>query len=334
MSSKHFTPLVLAFPLFVWLPALAQNTLTVPIEVVRVSNPDLSAESRGSVTLYRVHPQYTLRNVQESSRTELSLGGMIERSSNTDLSASRTLPSVGVLWESARPVEVFQLRAWTRNLTPGSTLELAAAHLRVSYDTPLLVDYNETMASTAYRSDLSPIARYSLSASASRLNPSGDFENASRVELGLGYERNLQEGFTLSAEAGAVHTRAGRSKTEPVGALRLNYAGERGGYAVGWSREVSAGGSLGGYERSERFEASWTYPFTLNTSIDLGVAHARSLEADGDAGASAYARIRSELTRFWAFTMGLEHRRAMPFTGPTARGNVVSVGLVYAHPDF
>lgn len=366
MKSRRFTPLVVALPFFVWLPALAQNTLTVPMEVVRVSNPDLAAESRGNVTLYRLHPQYTLRSVEGTSRTELSLGGMIERSSNTDLSASRTLPSVAVLWESARPVDVFQLRAsleeastretefaefgrvtrdstqrngtlgstWTKSLTPGSTLELAASHLRVSYDTPLLVDYTETLASVAYRFDSSPVARYSLSGSASRLNPSGDFESGSRVELGLGYELHVRENVTLNASAGAVHTSTPQSDTEPVGALRLNYAGERGGYMVGWSREVSAGGTLGGYERSERLEASWSYPFTLNTSMSLGVAHARSLETDGEAGATAYARIRSELTRFWAFTMGLEHRRSKPASGPTARGNMVSFGLVYAHPDF
>ena len=102
------------------------------MEVVRVSNPDLAAESRGSVTLYRVHPQYTLQTVQGSSRTELSLGGMIERSSNTDLSANRTLPSVRVLWESSSPVDVFGLRA---SLEEASTRETEFAEFgRVTRD--------------------------------------------------------------------------------------------------------------------------------------------------------------------------------------------------------
>ncbi|MGB4347239.1 MAG: hypothetical protein WBJ21_12685 [Burkholderiaceae bacterium] len=346
-------------------PAVAQNTLTVPMEILRVSNPDLSAESRGNVTLYRFHPQYTIQAIQGSSRTELSLGGMIEKSGNIDLSASRTLPSVRVLWESSSPVATFGLRAsleeastretefaefgrvtldssqrtgtlggeWTRNLTAESSIELGVSHARVSYDTPLLLDYSESLGSVAYRFESSANAAYSLSASASRLNPEAGGESASRGELGLGYEVDISEGVSLNATAGAVRINALRKKTVPVGALSVAYRGERIGYAAAWSREVSAGGSLGGYTRSDGFEASVTYPFTANTSLALGVAHARSLEADGDAGVSAYARIRSELTRFWAFTMGFEQRRAMPFGRPTARGNSVAVGLVYAHPD-
>ena len=366
MNTRISALLVLACQSFVGLPAMAQNMLTAPVEVVRVSNPDLAAESRGSVTFIRFHPQYTLRSVHGSSRTELSLGGMIERSSNTDLSANRTLPSVRALWESSSPIDVFALRAsleesstretefaefgrvtldstqrtgtlggtWTRNLTLGSSLELAMSHARVSYDTPPLVDYSETLGSMAYRFESSAVSRYSLSASASRLKPSGGGESASRGELGVGYEVDLSEAVTLNASAGAVRIAAAGNKTDPVGDLRLTYTGERIGYAVAWSREVSAVGSLGGYTRSENFDASMTYPFSIDTSLSLGFENARSLEADRDTGALAYARTRTALSRFWAFTMGFEHRRAKSGGGPTARGNSVVVGLVYSHPDF
>ena len=366
MKLRISASLLLSCQWFVWLPAMAQNMLTVPTEVVRVSNPDLAAESRGSVTLFRIHPQYTLQSVQESSRMELSLGGMIERSSNTDLSASRTLPSVRALWESSSPVDVFALRAsleeastretefvefgrvtrdstqrtgalggsWVRNLTAGSSLDLAVSHTRVSYDTPTLIDYSETLGSGAYRFESSATSRYSLSASVSRLRPDGVGEPASRGELGLGYEIDLSESVTMNAAAGAVRTSAARNRTDPVGDLRFTYAGERVGFAAEWSREVSASGSLGGYVRSENFDASLTYPFSVNTSLSLGLAHARSLEADRDTGTLAYTRIRTELTRFWAATMGLEHRRAKSGGGPVARGDSVVVGLVYSHPDF
>ncbi|MGM9427146.1 hypothetical protein [Hydrogenophaga sp. MI9] len=366
MKSLPNPCLVLACQAFVWLPAMAQNALTVPVEIVRVSNPDLAAESRGSVMLYRLHPQYTFQSVQGNSRTELSLGGMIERSGNTDLSASRSLPSVGLLWENSSPVDVVALRAsleeastretefaefgrvtqdstqrtatlrgtWTRNLTAGSSLELAASHARLSYDRPLLVDYAETLASALYRIEASASSRYSLFASAARLNPDGGGEGASRRQLGVGYETDIRDGLSLNATAGAVRSTAPRKKTVPVGGLRLTYRGERINYQVAWSRDVSTGASLGGYMRSQDFEASLTYPFTASTSLSLGFNRAQSLETDRDVGTTAYARIRSELTRFWTFTMGLEQRRAMPFGGPTARGNSVAVGLVYAHPNF
>lgn len=366
MKSQFTTCLVLVCQTFVCFHAKAQNSLTVPVEIVRVTNPDLTAVSRGSVMLYRLHPQYTFQSVQGASRTELSLGGMIERSSNTDLSASRTLPSVGLLWEHSGPVDVVALRAtveeastretefaefgrvtqdstqrtamvrgtWTRNLSAGTSVELAASHARLSYDQPLLVDYTETLGSVLYRIESSASSRYSLSASAARLNPDGGGEGASRRQLGVGYEVDLREGLTLNATTGAVRSTAPRKKTVPVGALRLTYRGERIGYQLAWARDVSTGASLGGYMRSQGFEASLTYPFTASTSLSIGFNRVQSLEDDRDAGATAYARIRSELTRFWTFTMGLEQRRSMPFARPTAQGHSVAVGLVYAHPDF
>ncbi len=359
-------PAVLGFQSLVWLPAIAQNTLTVPMEIVRISNPNLAAASPGSVTLYRINPQYTLQSVHETSRTELSLGAMIEKSGNTDLSANRTLPSVRVLWESSTPVAVFALRAsleeastretefaefgrvtrdstermgtlggtWTRNMTASSSLEFAASYARVSYDTPLLVDYSETRGSLTQRVDLSANSRYSLLASMARLNPDRAGESASRGELGLGYEVDISEQLALNATGGAVRLSGPRRSTHFVGGVRLAREGERLGYAVSWSRNVLASGSLGGYVRSENVDASLTYPFSINTSLSVGIGHARSLERDRDAGVTAYARVRSELTRFWALTLGLEHRRSMPFGALTARGNLVAVGLVYTDSEF
>jgi hypothetical protein len=366
MTTSRISCFLLASPAFLCLPALAQHSVSVPVEIVQISNPDLTAESRGSVTLFRIHPQYTLQVVDGSSRTELSLGGLVEKSSNTDLSANRTLPSVRVLWENSTPLSVFGLRAsleeastretefaefgrvtrdskartgtvggtWNRSLSPGTSLELEATHSRVSYDTAFFVDYSETRGAVAYRFDTSPDTRYSLTGSVARLNPAGSGDSTSRGEVGLGYRVNLQGGFTLNAGVGAVRTNTSRSKTDPVGSVRLSYMGERLGYAVGWSREVAAGGSVLGYTRSENVDASLTYPFTADTSLSLGLSHAKSLETNGDAGSIVYARIRSELSRFWAFTVGLEQRRAKPFDGPGASGNWISVGLVYAHPDL
>ena len=87
MNARLTTPLAFVLQAIAWSPALAQNSLAVPLEAVRISKPDLSPESRGSVTLFRLHPQYTLQTTQGASRTELALGALIERSGNTDLSA-------------------------------------------------------------------------------------------------------------------------------------------------------------------------------------------------------------------------------------------------------
>ncbi len=204
----------------------------------------------------------------------------------------------------------------------------------MNYDTPSLVDYRETLGSVVYRIESSARSRYEFSASASRLNPEEDSQSTSRGEISLGYQADLSEVVTLNATLGAVRTSELRSKTNPVGALRIAYTGERAGYALGWSRNVSVGGSVRGYTRSETVDTSLTYPFTANTSLSFGFNQARSLEADREKGSTVYARIRSELTRFWVFTVGLENRRAKSSGAPTASGNSLALGLAYTHPDF
>lgn len=370
-----------------WLPALAQNTLTVPIEVVHVSNPNLVPERRadgdteaaardelrrGDATLVRLHPQYTLQMVNAASRTELTLGGLIERSSDTALSANRSLPSVAVLWENSNPTGMLGLRAslaeestreaafadfgrvavdstqrtgligatWTTELTSSTALELALSHERVAYDTPLLRDYNETMASASYRWQHSASGRYALTASTARLRREdgiGGDEQPSRISrhgVVLGYELDLSEGTTLAASAGAMRTGSPDSRTHAVGSFRLAHEGERFAYDLEWGRDLSADSSSRGYTRADTFGASISYRFTENTRFTVGASHARSLGGEREEGSLVYARIRSELTRFWAASAGLEHRRARSSGIPSAQGHAVILALVYTHPDF
>lgn len=372
-----------------WLSASAQNTLTVPIEVVHINNPNLVPERRadgdpeaaardelrrGDVTLLRLHPQYMLQMVNGASRTELTLGGQIERSSDTALSANRSLPSVGVLWENRGPTRVIGLRAslaeestrevefadfgrvvldstqrtgsigatWTTELTSSTDAEFALSHARVAYDVPLLRDYDETSASARYRWQHGANGRYALTASTARQRRDGDdriggAEERNRISrhgLVLGYELQLSELVTLAASAGAMRTGSPDSRTHAVGSLRLAREGERFAYTLEWGRDLSADGSARGYTRADTFGASLSYPFTQNTTFTVGASHARSLDGEREEGSLVYARLRSELTPFWAATAGLEHRRARSFGAPSARGYAVILGLVYTHPDF
>lgn len=351
---------------FVWMPALAQNTLTVTTELARVSNPELAEVDRGSVTLIRTSPVYTIRREEANSLTEFAFGGTIERSSNTNLSANRELPRASVLWQNTGQLAVLELRAsleeastretefadfgrvtldstertgtlgarWTRDLTAQSRLELSALHRQVDYDAPLLVDFSETQGSAVYGFEPSDVVRYTATLGVARLNPEGGGESASRTGIGVGYQRDLTEELTVNANVGAVRVTLPQRKTFGIAGLRLGYEGERIGYTVSWSREVSAGGSVGGYERSEAYDASVSYPWSATTSLSVGAGRTRSLEADRNIGTTAYARVRSELTQFWALTFGLESRRAKPPGRPSASSNSAVVGLVYQNPNF
>jgi len=360
-----------------WSPAWAQNTLTVPMEVVVVSNPNLVPEGmgdesrRGRATLFRLHPQYTLQSVNGPSRTELTLGGMIERSSNTSLSANRSLPSVGVLWEGRGPVSVFGLRAslaeastretqfaefgrvaldstqrtaligatWTRELTSNSDMQLDGFHSRVTYDSSLARDYDETGASARYRRQLTESSRYTLTASTARQRQDRDASGAPpssipRTGLVVGYEIELTERMALGANLGVMRTGGIDGRTHTVGGFRLAREDERWTYNLDWGREVRSDGTTSGYTLADTLSVSLGYAFTADTSLTVGASHARALTGVRDAGTLLHARVRTELSPFWAVTAGLENRRARTAGAPYARGYAMTLGLVYTHPDF
>ncbi|MGE0350250.1 hypothetical protein [Hydrogenophaga sp.] len=348
------------------------------MEVVHVSNPNLVPQgvgddsSRGSTTLFRIHPQYTLQMAGEASRTELSLGAQIERSSDTALSANRNLPSVGVLWEGRGPTSVIQLRAslaeastretefadfgrvaldstqrtgsvgatWSRELTPNTGLELAAFHTRVKYDTSTARDYQETGGSAVYRWQVSENSRYALTASTARQQQEGSVgggvsnNRVSRTGLVLGYESELSERVTLAINVGGVRAGSLEKRTRSVGGIRLTGEGERLTYTLEWGVDVTADGTARGYTRADNIGVSLGYTLTAATSLTLGASRARALSGERSQGSLLYAQIRSELSPFWAATAGLEHRRARTGSVPFARGHSVTLGLVYTHPDF
>ncbi|MCV0440667.1 MAG: hypothetical protein K5880_18905 [Hydrogenophaga sp.] len=360
------------------LPVWAQNTLTVPMEVVHVSNPNLVPDGlgddsrRGSATLYRLHPQYTLQFADEATRTELSLGGLIERSSNTALSAHRSLPSLGVLWESRRPTSLIGLRAslaeastretefaefgrvatdstqrtgsigatWATELTSNTGVELAAFHSRVNYDTSAARDYQETGGSASYRRQIDENNRYSLTVSTARQQQESDRSGGvarnrvSRTGLIFGFESNLSERQTLVANVGVVRAGSFDKETHSIGGVRLAGEGERLTYSLEWSVDVSADGTSRGYTRASTVGLSLGYSLTAQTSFTAGGSRARALSGERSEGFLLYAQIRSELSPFWAVTAGLEHRRARTADAPFARGHTVTLGLVYTHPDF
>lgn len=347
------------------LPALAQNTLTLPMEVVWIKNPSLSVESPGSVMLYRINPQYTLQRTQTHSRTALSLGALVEQSSVNSLSADRTLPSLALSWQSLDPVSSVGVRAsledastretefaefgrvirdgiqrtstlgttWTRQLSERALLETGFSHARVSYNTSTLTPYRETRGFVAYGFEYSPNTRYTLAANASHLRAAGTASSTLLHGIRLRYESELSEKLTLNTSLGATRTNE-KKGTTAVGSLNLAFRGERIGYSLMWSRDISAARSLSGYSRSETVDASAALSLTDKTRVSVGVIYARTLNETRDAGETVYARLYSELSPFWVWGAGVEHRRAMRAALTDAKGALVSVGLTYTHPDF
>lgn len=348
----------------------SQHALTVPVEFIHTSNPGLAAESEGSVNVLRFSPGYSIVSVDGAMRTELSLGAVVERSSNTDLSANRSDPRLGVNWQWSRPTTQLDLRGllqessartaefdstglvtvdstrriaevgadWSQDLSPVTRLALGAARIQVDYETPLLVGYRESSTSAAIERKLAEDARILVEARYGLLYPDDlqRFSKGKRGSLVLDYEAALNEIWTLGLGVGRVRTTVeGESRNNTtVGRVLLRFRGERFRSSLDWRREVAPSGSLGGYGRTNSVRWTNGFDLTSETSLDVSFSQSKSLEDRAATGRAASLVLRSTLSQFWTMSMGYEDRQSVPADGPKARGKSVSVGFSYSHPNF
>lgn len=345
--------------------ASAQNSVTVPMEIEHNSNPSLTPGGE-SVMLYRISPQYTMSRESGTARSIFSLGGVVERSSDTRVSAHRSDPNIRYQLELSAPTSVLTLNAsleeassrttefeqaglvtedstlrtglvgarWAKELSERTGLELAAGYARLSYETPTLIGYSEVSAESLFSWQHAEGNRFELLGAAARLNPNDDTERSSRQGLLLSHETVINPSWTARAGLGTVKTTGVRRGNDAVGLLRLTYAGERLDSDLEWSREVAPSGTIGGYSLSQVYRWGLSYALSASTAVTSGVSRARTLDVDGAKGSAVSVGLRSELSTFWSMNVRFEHQRSTTATGITAKGNAVGVGFTYSHPDF
>lgn len=348
------------------LVSLAQHSVSVPIEIEHSSNPALTTGAATGVTRFRVSPQYTIQRQDGSTQTRFSVGGVLERSSNTAVSNHRSDPNLSIAIEHVLPTggvglglaisesstrqEEFSETgvvtadatqrnivldgSWTRELSDVSRFELGLGAARVRYDTPALVGYREFRSSAGVGYDLSEATQVTARLEGSRLDPAQGTARSSRNGAVAGLSTQLSEAFRLVAEIGTVRISGQGSTRTPSTLLRLNYAGERLTSTLEWSRAAAPSGTLGGYISTRQIGWTMGYAWTERTSINLATSQARSLGAGGAVGTTLSAGWRHAYSDFWAIEGRLGQLRTRPSAGGSASSTVVGLLLTYSHPNF
>ena len=90
-----------------------KQEVSVPLRGEYDSNPQM-VSGGGSVYRARVAPQYTLTNVSGANEVALSLGAVIERSSDEALSQDRNDPNASLGWKYLTPTSELPLRTMLR----------------------------------------------------------------------------------------------------------------------------------------------------------------------------------------------------------------------------
>lgn len=362
-----------------WLPALllmvssgvplvsmAQQSVSVPVEIEHNSNPALTTGEAIGVTRYRVSPQYTLVRQNGPTQTRFSFGGVIERSSDTAVSDHRSDPNVSAAIERDLPLGSIGFRAalsesstreeefadtgvvssdatqrntaldgtWTHELSDVSRFTLGLGAAEVRYDTSSLVGYREIRTSVGLTHDLKEDTQVTARWEGSRLDPELDTASSSQSLLAVGLSSRLSEALRLAAEIGTVRTFGLVSARTPSSRLRLDYAGERLASSLEWSRSTAALGSLGGYASTRLLGWTAEYSLTERTAVNLLASQARSQGVGGAEGTSLLFGLRHSVSEFWALEGRLGQLRSRPNAGGSATANVVGLLLTYSHPNF
>jgi len=343
----------------------AQHSVSLAAVVERIENPLLSNVSPGGVTLMRVIPNYAFETQGDRARSRLSLGAVLERSSNTLLVASRNFPSLGYTWAYSWPTADIELRAnlaesatrntqfaelgritvdsrersvvtgvlWNQELTARTRLTLDVANTRVSYDTASLEGYRELEMSSRFSWEATERAVYFFEPGYARLTASGTGAISTQARWVVGTRGVLTPDVSLTAFAGQARTQGSQISTGNLGALLLTFSGNRLSSGVEWSRDVAAAsGSASGFLESETLGLSLGYRLMEGATVSASMTSSRSSGNEEGRGNVSSLTLENQLGASWSSTLGVEDRKFRGAFGPSGRGWAVRAGLVYAYP--
>ncbi|MDM7950724.1 hypothetical protein [Hydrogenophaga sp.] len=344
--------------------AHAQPSVSVASGIERIENPSLASVSPGGTTVLRIAPDYTLETLGDRYRSRLSLGAVLERSSNTALVPSRNFPSLGYTWAYGWPTAGVELRTnlaesatrnsqlldlgritvdsrersvvagarWNQELTERTRLTMDVASTRVSYDSILLQGYRELVVSSQLSWEATDRMAYFLEPTYRRLTPLSAGEESTQIRWLAGTRGDLSPEWSLAAFAGQARTKGSQTATGTLSGLQLTYAGSRLSSGVEWSRDVAATGTASGYIRTEALGLRLAYQVAEGATLSATVTNSRSEGVAGGRGRVSGLSLDNVLGARWSSTLGIEDRWSRGSSGSSARGWSVRAGLIYAYP--
>ena len=345
-------------------PVHAQHSVNVAASVERVENPLLSNVSQGGATVLQVSPSYTLETQNDRSRSRLSLGAVLERSSNTAILASRNFPSVGYVWDHSWPTAEMGLRAnvgeaatretdfqdfgrvttdsrqrtivvgalWNQELSARQRLILNATNTRVSYDSPSLVGYRELEISSRLSWEATGRINYFFEPAYVRLTPSAAGEGSSQSRLLVGVRGELTPEWALTAQIGKARVGGARQFSGYMGGGQITFTGSRWSTDIEWISDLAASGASAGYIKTDSVGLRFGYRISEGVTLSTRLTSSRSSGELGSRGTLFGLTLENDLSPSWRSTLGLEERRSEDRIGNAGKGASFKIGLVYVYP--
>lgn len=363
------TPAVLAISIMLYAAPvhadLFRHEASLTMSASFDSNPALTPDPDGGIWRYALRPDYRLSRVQGPDTWQGGLAVLLERSSDSSISAGREDPALFLSWQRELPsggygvsAKYEEMSTRTSELTDTglvasdatkassslsangraelderNSLALNVSYQKAVYRGGSFTDYSELGGGVTFNHAWDERSVPYLGYSFSRYMPDSAAGASLRHSARAGIKLAFSE--TLSGDIHAGISGAGSGAGNGLqGGAALRYAGSRSSWSLDAARSTSASG-LGAYVESDSLNASWSYALSekANAGVDLGWRRNRSETAPAVIRQfSAWAG--RELDAFWRLRISYQYK-LIDQAGPAGvSAHVLGLSLSYSHPDF
>lgn len=338
--------------------------------IERDTNPTMTTGDATSIWRRRVAPMYGLTGNFGADVLRASLGGTIERSTNSAVSMNRNDPTMSAGWQheteiggyglslsrvsaSSRSTELTESGVvvadstrttttvagnWTAATSERGQLAANLQLSKVGYDISTLPNYRNDVAnltySYAWNEQLEPFLRLDLSRYAPEQAGSLGTQDMRYRTLQAGVRYKVTEHFDVSAQAGTARMSSGATSGNQIWNLTARYAGERSALSVATGRNITTSGMFGVLKQNQT-TANWSYAVDESTTGGLDYSRNRSQQTGLDSSyRQATVWVSRQFSPFWSARLSAARRERLLDQSPTASGSLYGITLVFTHPDL
>ena len=238
--------------------------------------------------------------------------------------------------------------SWTSLLTERLNYTLGADYSTISYDqtTPNLIDYDTYGGRFSLAYEITPRDEVYWLSNGTRYEPnvsgfvSGTNRASDSTAYGsmLGYKQKVSDAIDWDIRAGWLTITGPDDDSTWQGNLRVNYTGEQSRLGVDVGRLANPTGTAGGFLLSNQVRAVYSYDLSERTTVGFDGSWIKNEEAPFNPATTAKivgASGSHELDQFWSLRL-VAQRRYSDYDNvrSSATGNLISLSLIYTHPDF
>jgi hypothetical protein len=238
--------------------------------------------------------------------------------------------------------------SWTSLLTERLNYTLGADYSTISYDqtTPNLIDYNTYGGRFSLAYEITPRDEVYWLSNGTRYEPNASGfvsltnRNSSSTAYGsmLGYKQKVSDAIDWDIRAGWLTITGPDADSTWQGNLRVNYTGEQSRLGFDVGRLANPTGTAGGFLLSNQVRAVYSYDLSERTTVGFDGSWIKNEEAPFNPATTAKIVGVSgshELNQFWSLRL-VAQRRYSDYDNvrSSATGNLISLSLIYTHPDF